>query len=196
LIQVGLKTELCELAEKWGTDKYLYYTAFYHHLLRDYRNAKKVLELGIGYPALMLDSLSRVHRTDYITGASLYMWEEYFPDAEIYALDNRKDILFNKGRIHSFYCEQENPSRYPQLGTDFDFIIEDGSHIKEHQLTAIEMLVPLLRPGGIYIAEDCGYMTRRERAEFANLVPYPCEIHEFHNPQFGGHIAAVVVIRA
>ena len=192
-------TELSRLADKYGSDKYFFYTEFYHSILNERRSAvKKVLELGIGYPELMLDSLSRVGRTDYTTGASLLMWEKFFPEAEIYALDNRREILINRGRIHSFYCNQADARSYPlaQLGKDFDFIIEDGSHVKEHQQTAIEMLVPLLAPGGIYIAEDMGYMTRRERAYFADNVSYPSELHEFHNPAFGNHIAAILVIRA
>lgn len=197
MIQAGPKTELCELAEKWGTDKWFYYTEFYHFLLRNHRNAKKVLELGIGSPSTMLDSLSRKGVTEYMTGASLFMWSEYFREAQIYGLDIDHDTLISGIRIKSLWCDQSDPMTYPLevLGSEFDLIVEDGSHKKEHQLTAIETLVPQLAKGGIYIAEDCGYMTREERAHFADSIAYPCEIHEFHNPELGDHIASVIVIR-
>lgn len=190
-------TELCELAKKWGTDKWFYYTEFYHDLLKDKRKARDVLELGIGSPATMLDSLSRVGITSYITGASLFMWEEYFPEARICGLDNDRSTLINKGRIRSYYCEQSDPFSYPPeiFAGSYDLIVEDGSHVKEHQLTAVETLVPLLAPDGIYIAEDVGYLSRACRLEFAKLLPFPAELHEFHNPSLGPHIAACIVVR-
>ena len=35
-------------------------------------------------------------------GASLKMWEDFFPNASIFAADIDKDVLINKGRIKSF----------------------------------------------------------------------------------------------
>lgn len=197
MIAVGRRSELCELSEKWTSDKCFYYTPFYHELLKDKRNARKVLEVGIGYPGTMLDSISRMGWKEYKTGASLYMWKEYFPEAEIFALDNQKDILINEDRIHSFYCEQSDASTYPleQLGKDFDLIVEDGSHVKEHQLTAMNTLMPLLAPDGIYIMEDVGYLARACRLALVKEIPYPAELHEFHNPKLGAHIAACIVVR-
>jgi len=198
LITVGRKTELCEIAEKWGTDKYFYYTAFYHSLLDARRHkTKKVLELGIGSPATMLDSLSRVKRTDYTTGASLFTWETYFPHARIYGLDIDRSILINKGRIKSFYCDQTKPETYPykDIGCGFDLIVDDAKHEKEPQLLAANMLVPLLARDGIYIIEDVGYLPREERIKFLRGIPYPAQLEEFSNPALGPHIAAVIVVR-
>lgn len=197
-MQAGHKTELCELAEKWGTDKYFYYTPFYHSILNERRaTTRKVLELGIGSPATMLDSMSRVKRTDYTTGASLFLWEEYFPNAKIYGLDIDRSILINKGRIKSFWCDQRDAASYPreQIGPGFDLIVEDGMHEKQPQLTAMRTLVPLLAPDGIYIMEDVGYLPREERIKYLREFPYPAQLEEFSNPALGSHIAAVIVIR-
>jgi hypothetical protein len=185
------------LAQKWGTDKWFYYTAFYHELLKDRRHkVKKVLELGIGSPATMLDSLSRMGITEYKPGASLFMWEEYFPKAEIYGLDIDRSILFNKGRIITSYFDQREPSTYPNFtGHHFDLIVEDGLHEKEAQLTALETLMPCLEPDGIYIMEDVGYLARACRIAFLREISYPAQLAEFHNPALGSHIAACIVVR-
>lgn len=149
-------TDLCALATKYGTDKWNahHYTPHYHRLFKDRRNeVKKVLEIGIG-------DLTMVNPTGapYVPGASLRMWEEYFPNAEIYALDINPKLLINRGRIHSTFCDQSNieylSAVIPWLGKDFDLIVDDGSHWPEHQaLTALTFL-PLLAQNGFYVIED------------------------------------------
>src|SRR5262249_44884425 len=36
----------------------------------------------------------------------------------------------------------------------FDLIVDDGSHLWDHQITALRTLLPLMKPGGFYIVED------------------------------------------
>lgn len=173
-------TELCEIARKWTTDKALYYTPVYHELLKDRRwTTRKVLEFGIGYPDLMLKPAARIGARYYIAGASLFMWEEYFPKAEIFALDNRHLIFINSGRIHSFYCDQGNESSYgpaiADVGDDFDLIVEDGSHEQEHQLLSLRMLFPLLKKGGIYIMEDAPV----DDDDFLERINFPFQVYDF-----------------
>jgi len=125
------------------------------------------------------------------------MWEEYFPEAEVYAMDIKPDILINEGRIKSFWFDQSDARTYPleQLGSNFDFIVEDGSHNREHQLVALKTLVPLLAPGGIYIAEDCGYMDHDTLVQFCRDIPWPSELVEFKSRWLPREFAACVVIR-
>ena len=151
--------ELKALAKKWGTDKALYYCDFYDELLTDRRESvRKVLEFGIGDPKTMLASVARMNQRSYITGASLQMWEEYFPHASIFGLDYNQNILINRGRIQSYYCDQGDPdcykTIYPMLGKNFDLVIDDGSHLMIHQLLCLKMLFPLLKIGGLYVIED------------------------------------------
>ena len=161
---------LCELARKWGTDKALFYTPFYDSLFSERRlDVRKVLELGIGYPETMLESVARMGRTAYTAGASLFMWEEYFPNAEIIGLDNKPELFINRGRIHSFFVDQEKPETFDGLGEDFDFIVEDGAHTFDCQLAAAMKLVPRLAGGGIYVIEDVGGWHAELRAAL------PCE---------------------
>ncbi len=179
-----MDTDLCKLAIKWRTDKtpsiYHGYTPYYHELLKD-RKIKKMLEIGIGsvkmYEGTCLSSMQ--HVDGYITGASLYMWQEYFPEAEIYALDVVRDILINDGRIKSYYCDQGSEASLleaaEKLGTGFDLIIDDGSHDSPHQILTANTLIPrMLGPGGVYIIEDVGWPQ--------TVIPklhYKCEVKEF-----------------
>jgi hypothetical protein len=193
------QTELCKLAMKWTTDKAIFYTPFYDELLRDRREqTTKVLELGIGFPECM-GHISRIGLSNYITGASLFMWEEYFPNAEIFGLDNDPRTFINQGRIKSFYVHQGNEASYAEaianIGRDFDLIIDDGAHYAPFQLLACKMLVPLLKKGGIYIMED---LVEPYEIEPLSQIPYPYELKKFHRPELpnnGWKTAAVAVIR-
>jgi len=151
-----MSTPLCDLALKYRSDKTPvlghFYTLFYDMLLRNKKNdVKKVLEIGVGYPETMPVE-------DYLVGASLFMWRDYLPNAEIYAIDNREDAQVNKNRIHSFICDQSNSSQLinliDKIGKDFDLIVDDGSHKADHQIVSAIALLPYVKEGGEYIIED------------------------------------------
>src|SRR6266481_3140055 len=99
-------SKLCDLARKYGTDKADYYTKFYSLLLEHKREtARAVLEIGIGTPGAMS------HVPNYKPGASLRMWQEYFPDAHIYGADKDREALlhvtYHSGnRFELFLCDQ------------------------------------------------------------------------------------------
>lgn len=149
-------TTLCELATKYGTDKcnWHHYTPHYHEMFKERRyQVRKVLEIGIGD-----SSMKNPSGEPYQPGASLRMWESYFPCAQIFALDNNASVLFSAGRIRSFLCDQGNEQWLRDIpgviGGDFDLIVDDGSHVPEHQVNTAKILVPLLAPNGIYVIED------------------------------------------
>ncbi len=186
-------TELCDLARKWGTDKAIYYTPYYHELFHERRNeVKKVLELGIGHPETMLSSVCRMGLTSYLIGASLYMWRDYFPNADIYALDNKRDIFVNDVRIKSFFVDQEIPLTFhyaaEEVGKDFDIIIEDGNHTELCQCTSALRLLPLLKPGGIYVIEDVGEWANNLLNRLVVMAGYRCELVDFGE-------ARIIVVR-
>lgn len=192
-----MTTDLCKLANKYGTDKAIFYTPFYHELLADRRDRiKKVLEMGIGYPECMRDSLARIGASDYTAGASLFMWREYFPNAEIYGLDNNPKSFVGSERIRSFYCDQGDAGSYVEairhVGAEFDLIIDDGCHVIEYQLMAMRMLMPLLRGDGIYIMEDIS----GDYDALLSQIPYPHKLVRFSRTDLAeSNTAAVVVIR-
>lgn len=139
-------TPLCALAEKWGTDKRPEplghgYTHYYYSLFAGREESiRKVVEIGID------------------TGASLRMWEEHFPNAEIIGLDCDRKKLLTDGRITSLFCDQSLSGSLQdaifRIGGDIDLMIDDGSHRWQDQIDSAKAFIPLLAPKGIYVIED------------------------------------------
>ena len=170
-------SRLCELAEKYGSDKTAKfrhpYTPFYDELLRD-RNVQRVLEIGIGTPACMNSFVP-----NYEVGASLRMWRDYFPAAEIVGLDNDPSAFIQEDRILSVKCDQSSRvslvSTAQILGGKFDFIVDDGSHRYDHQALTANTLIPkLLSSTGVYVIEDVMYPK-----ELYALLNWPAEVKLF-----------------
>lgn len=142
---------LSRLAIKYRTDKVPQlghsYTPYYHKLLKN-RIIKKVLEIGVGYPETMQ------HVPGYVTGASLFMWRDYFPGARIYAIENNEKAIINEDRIKTFLADQSSPEDLEkvikEIG-DVDMIIDDGSHKTEHQIISAKYLIAHTK---LYIIED------------------------------------------
>ena len=127
---------LDELAIKYGTDKSSLdhnYTEFYERYLP--KNPKKILEIGV------------------LTGASIRMWKEYFPEAEIHGLDlfeehSEPDI---EG-VKWWKGSQTNPYILHQLRNEhFTVVIDDGSHNSIDQLISF---FGLYEKGMTYFCED------------------------------------------
>ena len=145
---------LTSLAKKFGVDKFYAhsYLPVYEKLLAP-RKVTRLLEIGIGFEDLMKPFVPF-----YVHGASLKMWSEYWPDADIWACDIRQDTLVNEGQIKSVVCDQASPSSLADLvmatGGNWDVVIDDGSHVYQHQINTAHLLLPHLAAGGVYIIED------------------------------------------
>lgn len=146
---------LSELAIKHRSDKTPEighsYTPFYEELFRG-RKVNKLLEIGIGYTALM------THVENYKVGASLYVWRDHFKDAQIYGIDINPESKVVSDRITTMTCDQSSPDDLNQMidrwGGDWDIIIDDGSHKTEHQIISAKTLMPHLKEDGVYVIED------------------------------------------
>src|SRR5208283_4650918 len=133
---------LDELAKKYSADKsslYHNYAEKYDQLFSQLREeTTSLLEIGV-YKA-----------------SSVKMWEEYFPNAIIYGLDiDPQCKQYESERIKIITADQGNESQLKELeklGT-FDIIVDDGSHINEHQIISFKTLFPFLKRGGIYVIE-------------------------------------------
>lgn len=93
--------------------------------------------------------------------ASLRMWEEFFPSAEIYGIDiDPACRAFEGGRRRVFIGDQSDRrflgSFLNEVGGGLDIVIDDGSHLVDHQLATFEVLLPALNRHGIYVMEDTG----------------------------------------
>lgn len=189
-----LKTSLCGLAIQYRSDKtpsILHsYTPAYDSILKTRKDSVSfVLEVGIGNLQLM----NPIVGSDYKPGASLRMWRDYFPNATIIGVDIRKEVLFHEDRIITFQGDQSETvsllnllgqmNQYFNKRVVFDIIIDDGSHILEHQITTLWTYFPLLNPKGIYIVED---IRRSDLNVFKNIGSYlpNCENIYVHEGEF------------
>lgn len=192
-----MKTPLCALGEKYGVDKcpaiYHSYTPSYHNILGPYRSdIHNVLEIGIGTYAVMQGIVG----PSYCPGASLRMWRDYFTGAEIYGCDIDPTVLITDERINTIHVDQSSPSSLQAMiyqiqqkkgVTEFDLIIDDGSHIVEHMTTSFKTLWPNVSQNGFYIIEDikaadAEYFTNLPKLlgfNDANIVYYHKGLHDW-----------------
>jgi cephalosporin hydroxylase len=85
------------------------------------------------------------------------MWRNYFPHATIYGIDLYEKWLDDEARITSLKADQSDPSALRQAVDQcppFDLVVDDGSHVGSHILTAFDVLFPKVTPGGYYAIED------------------------------------------
>lgn len=126
-------TELCEIGRKYDSNNQ--YTIFFHGLFKHKRfEVLNIAEIGIS------------------EGASLQIWKEYFPNANIYGFDNYNNLNDN---------------------AKFDVII-DNSKNQFPDRKKVKAFSDYLKPGGILIIKDiCNendYMNelKEELKEFQN----------------------------
>lgn len=143
-------SELDSLATKHRTDKgpikttslspkgyTKYYTQWFNPIRSEPLN---LLEIGVQH------------------GASVRMWEEYFPKGQIYGIDiNEKCKQHEKGRIKIFIGDQSNKEflkKSAETIKEIHIIIDDGGHKSSLHIPSFETLFSYIVPGGLYIIED------------------------------------------
>jgi predicted O-methyltransferase YrrM len=129
---------------QFGTDKssrhHNYLNFYERHFAARRHEPLTILEIGV------------------LNGASLRTWREYFPNAKIVGCDIDPTVRrWAAARIEIEYMDQSNLEDLVRVAVKhgpLDIIIEDGSHLWEHQITTLRTLFPFLRPDGIYVVED------------------------------------------
>lgn len=126
---------------KYRTDKITHhgYERFYDYFLYPLKNKEfNLLEIGIDQ------------------NCSLKMWCDLFSKAKIYGIDIGHGFKHDQGIV--FKADQSNKSELKKVVKyikNSDLIIDDGSHVPEHQLLTFNYLfLKLLNFGGTYIIED------------------------------------------
>lgn len=117
------------------------FTDFYEQLLLPLKDsATKVCEIGIA------------------SGGSIVVWQEYFKNATVYAIDIEDYSNLNSPRVKTFVADQANRkllhSFIRKYKGDYDFILDDGGHSMEQQQVSFGFLFEYVKPGGYYIIED------------------------------------------
>lgn len=168
LNDIGLKTQTDKASGSHG------YLDQYERIanLSELRNKDmKMLEIGV------------------LNGASIRMWAEYFEKGKIFGMDNLEvdvhlgsdwkreqnavlysDMMKENDRISIHQYDQGNREHLQtfieEVGSDFDFIIDDGSHFQEDQMVSFAFLFQHLKSGGYYIIEDVALPLSRYVEEF------------------------------
>jgi hypothetical protein len=146
---------LDELAIKHGTDKGTTspfisthgYSIIYDQYLNKWRESEiRVLEIGVCMECTQ-------------GGQSVRMWYDYFPKASIYTFDIVDMKALENDRIRFFQGDQSDRDSFIKMyktfgSIDFDFILEDGSHIHQHQMISLGHLFKYVKSKGYYILED------------------------------------------
>lgn len=143
--------------DEYGSDKGRThdYHLVYGALMREPSKVQSLLEIGLG-----------TNNTDVVSsmgsagnpGASLRAFRKYLPNALIFGADIDRRVLFEDERIRTFFVDQTNLATFDELSTQIkeplDFIIDDGLHSPNANLTVLIFSISRLKTGGWVVIED------------------------------------------
>jgi hypothetical protein len=149
---------------KHGTDKASdrhNYLSLYELYFEKRRNDHlKILEIGV------------------LNGASLAVWEEYFPNAAIVGADIQPAMVrFRRPRVDIEIMDQSSLEDLTAIASrhgPFDIVVEDGSHKWEHQITTLRTIFPHVTEGGIYIVEDLQVAFGEGAEKYRGIASFSC----------------------
>lgn len=127
-----------------ASDKYWvhgYDRHYDRHFAEIRKRAKRVCEIGV------------------LNGASLSLWRQYFPRAELVGFDltdKWKRFAGDLENCRVIQGDETVPADVDRLieAGPFDAVIDDGSHDPAHQRALFEQLWPSVRQYGYYVIED------------------------------------------
>lgn len=134
--------QLFDKTDKPSTKWSGYFDVYEKHVSKFIGKAPKILEIGV------------------LGGGSIELWLEYFGEGtKVIGVDIDERCLSYKynGDAQIVMGDQNSVDFWQNFlskNSDFDIIIDDGSHIMAHQVTTLQQTFPHLREGGVYICED------------------------------------------
>lgn len=108
----------------------------------------------------------------------MQVWQEYVPKASISFLEYDKACAATwKARVEAsaggtlYTGDQADPAVLTEIvkaGAQFDMIVDDGGHFANQMILSLELLWPLIKPGGFYVVEDiqCNYVPAYVQGDF------------------------------
>ncbi len=125
-------------SSKWNNYLEVYET----HLTKYINTRPNILEIGIA------------------KGGSLEFWSKFFNNGKIFGVDIYEDCKKYESLENNIFVEIGDQSsdlfwhNFSKNKEQFDVIIDDGSHITDHQIKTLFSLFPSLKENGTYIIED------------------------------------------
>ena len=118
-----------------------FFDVYEPHFTRFINTPVKILEIGVDQ------------------GGSLELWQQYFgPAASIHGIDINPECKNLETQGFTIHLGSQADEGFLRTVNDaygpFDIVIDDGSHLMEHQILSFETLYPLVDKNGIYICED------------------------------------------
>lgn len=139
-----------------------------HDYLRHYERAIRglgrrpelVVDLGVGPPPREF--------------ASARMWAEFLPDARIVGVDIKDLGALVPPRVEFIRGDLGDVGFVASLTARLvpDIVVEDASHLWQHQLLSLFYFLPVVRPGGIYIWEDLHVSAPSYASRYADGAGY------------------------
>lgn len=204
------ENEFARLCDKWGSDKgeanagphpYPWPSHTYSDLIESLfghckGHVEKVFECGIGtsnpgFPNWMGPSGN--------PGASLRVWRDYFPRAEIFGADIDDDVLFSEDRIRTTWVDQVSPESIAQMWKifdgPFDLIVDDGLHQFKAGACLFENSFHRLKPGGLYIIEDIAPKDKSNYVDFFSRLDVSVEFIDLFRPSVPLADNCLIIVR-
>jgi hypothetical protein len=157
---MNIKMSLIELIDNTRTDKntsHSYIDLYEKLFSRLKQKATNVIEIGIGpfkYPTVNCPG----------NGGSIELWNKYFSNATIYAVDiidynNVYDGIKSNDKIKLFtssnaYLEEFVKENFIDKNIKFDMLLDDGPHTLDSMIKFIELYSDLIADDGILVIED------------------------------------------
>ena len=156
-----------------------YISDVYEELLKPYReSAKVILEIGA------------------YDGGSLYMWKEYFKQAQVIGIEIAKRVDIKDARIKQIIANGYDPETLKLLPSEIDIAIDDGPHSLQSQIKFIELYLNLIKPDGLLIIED---IAEASVEELKKHIPESHKnkyiLHDLRNRRNGRWDNIILVIR-
>jgi hypothetical protein len=121
------------------------------------KSAAQLLEYGQEFERLRNEPMTIFEIGIKKEGGSVKLWHDYFPKARIVGLDLEKRVFKDHPRVVARAGDQSDPAVLNSIIAEFapfGIVIDDGSHVPEHQILGFETLFPHIRDGGLYVCED------------------------------------------
>jgi len=127
-----------------GSDKHYWhrYTDAYTAAFRDIKCVRNIVEFGVA-AGDSIAWLASQYPAASIVGVDIASQSPSWPQSP-----NITYVQLDQGRRQSI------AKMFERLGKRHDLIIEDGSHIPQHQASCLIESLPWLQPGGLYVLED------------------------------------------
>jgi hypothetical protein len=140
-------TEICRSLGARGSDK-----GNQDHMFK----GESYLEVYASYFEKKRDEKIKFLEIGVLGGGSLRMWRKYFTAADIVGVDINPGVVAPPGTT-VVIGDQSNHNFMRKVSDEmgpFNIVIDDGSHIIKHSISAFEAIWPLMPPKSIYAIED------------------------------------------